>query len=266
MWADGRLAFALGQEKRAEIVRRQYLQIMLGKHGPRHPDTIYAMSGVITTMNQRDTEEGEKLARKAVQLCLENTTEDADFCRTMSVLADTLYQSSEYIESCSISKNAMERFSGSLGLDHPDVIVVRIDFAWSLFHAEKLAESEEIFRGLVLQNAQYVNMDNKLNIWSGLAIVLLGQGKVDEAIPWYEKAFQARLASYGPYSETVRTCGILGYWYNWQGRHNDALQLYRNMISSIKETNRLENDEQDPDELIAEIEQWIQEVQEVIED
>jgi tetratricopeptide (TPR) repeat protein len=260
--ADGRLAWALGQKKRAEILRRELLQIMLGLNGPRHPDTIIAMRDLIDTINQRDTEDAKKLARNTVQLCLENPTEDEQFCRSMSILIDTLYRSSEYVESCSVAKNAIERFSNSLGLDHPDVIEVRIDLAWSLLEAEKLAESEEIFQVLVLRNAEDGEIGNKSTIWSGLAEVLNRQGKVDEAITWHEKSFQATLASCGPCnSSIVNACGNLGFCYENQSRYSDALQLYRNMISSIKDMTRDEDDEQDPNELIAKIERWIRRVE-----
>ena len=42
-WADGRLAWELGQNKRAEILQRENLQIMLGLNGPRHPETLGAI-------------------------------------------------------------------------------------------------------------------------------------------------------------------------------------------------------------------------------
>jgi len=269
IWArsvDGRLAWALEQKKRAEILRRELLQIMLGLNGPRHPGTIIAMRDLIDTINQRDMEEAEKLARNTVQLCLENQTEDELSCGTMSTLTDTLFWSSEYVESCSIAKIAMERFSNSLGLDHPYVVKVRTDLAWSMLNAGELAESEEIFRGLVLRNAQEVEISVKLNTWTGLANVLKEQGKVDEAFTWYEKVLQARLASHGPCnSETVNACGNLGFCYEKQGRYNNALQLYRNMISSIKDTTVDENDERDPNEFIAKVERWIREVEEIAE-
>ena len=267
-WADGYLARALGQGKRAEILRREYLQIMLSLNGPRHPETIKAIRCLTDTINQRRTEEAEKLARNAVQLCLENPTEDEQSCGTMSTLADTLYRSSEYVESCSIAKNAMERFSNSLGLDHPDVVEVRCDLAWSMLKVGKLAESEEIFRDLDLRPSLYERefMLN-LNIWTGLATVLEEQGNVDDAITWHEKVFQASLASYGPCnSETVDACGRLGLCYAKQSRYSDALKLYRDMISNIKDTTIDENDERDPNEFIAEVEQWIQEVEEIAEE
>jgi tetratricopeptide (TPR) repeat protein len=266
-WADGRVARALGQEKRAEFLRREYLQISLGLNGLRHLDTIYAMRELTYSIIERDTEEAEKLARKTVQLCLEDPTGDEQSCYSMSVLTDILSRSSEYMESCSIARNAMGRFSGSLGQDHPDVIEVRISFAWSMLMAGKLAESEEIFRDLVLRNAQNGKISKTLNIWSGLAAALEQQGKVDEAITWYEKSFRARLASFGPCnSRTVSNCSDLGRCYENEGRYNDALQLYRNVISSIKETTGDENDEQDPNELIAKVERWIQEVKEIAEE
>jgi tetratricopeptide (TPR) repeat protein len=264
--ADGRLAWALGQKKRAEILRREVLQIMLGLNGPRHPDTISAMRTLIDTINQKHTEDTEKLARITVQLCLENPTEDDQSCQAMSMLADTLYWSSEYVESCSIAKIAMEKFSDLLGLDHPEIIKVRTEFAWSMLKAGKMAESEEIFQGLALRNAQDGIMSTKFNIWGGLAAVREEQGKIDQAIILDEKVFQARLASYGPCnSKTVDTCSYLGFCYEKKGRYGDALQLYRNMISSIKDSSRDENEEQDPNEFIAEVEQWIQNVEEIAE-
>jgi len=267
-WANGCLARALGQEKRAEILRREHLQIRLGLDGPRHTDTIHAMRQLIYSIAKRGTVEAEKLARNAVQLCLENPTADEEACSTMSVLADTLYKSSEYVESCSIAKNAMEKFGDSLGLDHPVLLEVQSDLAWSMLKAGKLAESEERFRDLDLRHPQDERRtNNNLNIWSGLATVLKKLGKVDEAITWYEKSFQAKLASYGACSSiTVRSCGYLGLCYEKQGRNGDALQLYRKMISSIKDTIRDKNDEQDPNELIAKVERWIQKEEEVAEE
>ena len=217
---------------------------------------------MIGTIGQRDAKEAEKLARNSVQLCLENSTEDEQSCLTMSALADTLYWLSDYVESCSIAKNAMDRFSNSLGLDHPSVIEIRSNFAWSLLEAGKLAESEEIFRILVLPNDQDGGLYNKLDIWIGLAHVLKRLGKVDEAITWYEKSFRANLASYGHRSsETVNAGGNLGSCYEAQGRDDDALQLYQNMISKIKDTTRDENDELDPNEWNARVERWIRRVE-----
>jgi tetratricopeptide (TPR) repeat protein len=260
-WADGCLALSLGQEKRAEILSREHLQIRLSLYGPRHTYTIHAMRQLIYSIARRGMGEAEKLARFAVQLCLENPPADEEACSAMSVLAKTLHRSSRYVESCSIAKNAIEKFSDSLGLDHPVLLAVQSDLSWSMLKAGKLAESEGRFRDLHLRYPQNERRTvEPLNIWSGLAAVLKEQGKVDEATTWYEKSFQAKLASYGACSSiTVNSCGCLRFCYEKQGRYDDVLQLYRKMISSIKDTTMDRNDE-DPNELIAKVEGWIEEV------
>jgi tetratricopeptide (TPR) repeat protein len=124
--------------------------------------------------------------------------------------------------------------------------------AWSLFNRGKVPESEKVFRALVSSySITAVEQSTKefANLSCGLAIALSEMGRKEEATVWFEKSWQVRISSFGAnHFASIATCFGLANCYEAQGRFEDVLKTYRQMIDKIRDAH------EDPNERIAELE------------
>jgi tetratricopeptide (TPR) repeat protein len=127
-----------------------------------------------------------------------------------------------------------------------------------------LHEGEKLFRALISFSAE--SRDGEWNylelstLYDGLALALMGTGRVEEAIHWYQKALEGWLICYGANDALAQeACWSLAWCYQDQGRYDDALKLYHQMIDKIRQSG------EDPDGANAEFEVEILRIQERME-
>jgi len=97
-------------------------------------------------------------------------------------------------------------------------------------------------------------------LYLGLARVLKGTGRVEEAIHWYQKSLEGWLICYGANDALTReACWSLAWCCQDQGRYDDALKLCHQMIDKIRQSG------EDPDGANAEFESEILRIQERME-
>jgi hypothetical protein len=226
------LGEVLGELKYSERIRRQVLQMSLVSYGPRHPNTMQALSHLGHTTSQMRKKEGEMLLRIAVQLSLQDPHQgDHINCAMMNKLAYTLNYNGSFDESYQITSFALERFTPLLA---PQQIYLVYDLqeqrAQSLLEVGRLVESEKHFRDLVVcyatSNMERLNSELS-NPWCGLANVLAQLGNRAEATGWYEKYIRMRISSdRGVDYALVITFYKLLACYQEQGRFDDTLTAY----------------------------------------
>jgi pentatricopeptide repeat protein len=238
---DAWLSELLGQNEEAERVRREILQIMLTHYGPRHFISMYALSVLGYSISTRGGEDGEKLLRTALQLSLEDPDGEPSYYTTICTildLASALQAKGAYEESLSISTNAVERFTPLLGSTHPLIRGLNERRAWSLLRTGILVESEKLFRDLVAfysVGKVETRGTDLANAWFGFANVLSKMGRLGDAIGWYEKCFQFSVTSYGAnHKESIALCYQFADCYEEQGRFDDALSVFRQMIHKLR--------------------------------
>jgi tetratricopeptide (TPR) repeat protein len=257
------LASGLRDDDTAERIHRELLQIHLTSSGPKHVDSIDAMRGLGSVIARRSLKEGEILLQTAVHLSLENPIQDdTQSCGAMEDLARALYRRNAYGgESLRIATLAMERFTPSLGIEHPEILRVRGQRAWIMAYMGKLIESEKLFRVVVsVYSREGRSTSEALDAWHGLAHVLLKMGQKDEAIAWNKKIFEFQLSRSGASHPDMRgDCNHLGDIYEERGRYGEALKLYHKMIDKIRESG------EDPNGAITEFETRISDVKEQME-
>lgn len=257
------LALDLQHNDTAERLHRELLQIYLTSSGPRHLDSIRTMGKLGKVIARRSLKEGEILLQTAVHLSLENSIdEDAQRCEAMEDLAYALCVGKGYEgEPLRIATLAAERFTPSLGTEHPMILMVQDQRAWIMARMGNLIESEKLFRVLVsLYSREGRSINKALDVWGGLAYVLWMTGQKDEAIAWYKKVFEFRLSRYGAsHPDTADSYCSLGDIYEECGRYDEALKLYHEMIDKIRESG------EDPHGTINELETRISDIKEQME-
>jgi pentatricopeptide repeat protein len=167
-------------------------------------------------------------------------------------------------EAYNISSNAIERFKDTLGLEHRDIFHLRMDLASNMLQLGKLHEGEKLYRALISFSDESqdgeMSCSDLSHLYDGLATVLKRTGRVEEAIHWYQKALEGLLTCYGANDILTRdNCWILASCYQDQGRYDDALKLYHQMIDKIRQSG------EDPDGANAEFEFEILRIQERME-
>jgi tetratricopeptide (TPR) repeat protein len=256
--AEAWLAEVLGNNDTSESLRRQILQITLASYGPKHWRAIFAMSDLGCAIPLWSTESGEILLRTAVQLSVEGSGRSADstnstanrcritanLVRIMANLVKMLKHKGAHEESHNIATKTIDAFAPVLGATNQELLEVKYLLAWNVYKLGRLQESEEQFRALASLYPAYdffksdetvFPRNTLLNVWSGLADVLWDMGKGNEAASWLEKSFRGALSIGRANSRTTEdTCRRLGSCYEINGRYNDALKLYNQMIDEIR--------------------------------
>jgi tetratricopeptide (TPR) repeat protein len=260
METDATIAYNLSQDGKAECLHRELLQISLTASGPRDGKTMALMVALGHTIagNKTKKVEGEMLLQTAMQLALD--TDD-------KIMSDAIYRLADAKpaeEAYDMITNAIERFRGTLGLRHRTIFLFQIDLAWTMLELGKLHEGEKLYRALIsfsteCRDGQW-SSSNLSDLYQGLAKALMRTGRVEEAIPWHQKALEGQLTCYGANDAlTQATCWSLGWCYEDQGRYDDALKLYHQMIDKIRQSS------EDLDGANAEFESEILRIQERME-
>jgi tetratricopeptide (TPR) repeat protein len=260
METDAIIAYNLGQNGKAECLRRELLQISLTTSGPRNDRTMALMVGLGHTIVGDKTKifEGEMLLQTVVQLALDTDDE---------IMSDAIYRlagAKPAEEAYNMITNAIERFRDTLGLSHPNIFLFQMDLAWNMLELGMLHEGEKLYRALISfstgsRDGEW-SRSNSSNLYHGLAKALMRTGRVEEAIHWYQKALEERLTCYGANDVLTRhTCRSLAWCYEDQGRYDDVLKLYHQMNDKIRQSG------EDPDGANAEFESEILRIQERME-
>jgi tetratricopeptide (TPR) repeat protein len=254
------IAYNLGQNGKAECLRRELLQISLTTSGPRNGNTMALMVELGEAMARDKTKkvEGEMLLQTAVQLALD--TDD-------KIMIDAMYRlaaGKPAEEAYDMITNAIGRFRDTLGPRYPTIFLLQMDLAWNMLKLGMLHEGEKLYRALISFSAESRDGEwsclELSNLYHGLAKALMRTGRVEEAIHWYQKALEERLTCYGANDVLTRhTCRSLAWCYQDQGRYDDALKLYHQMIDKIRQSG------EDPDGAYAEFESEILRIQERME-
>lgn len=235
---DAWLAGVLGQTQDCENTRREILQMILTTFGPRHPDTMQALSLLGHTISQTGTEWGGMLLRTAVELSLQDPyQEDFVNCAMMLDLAYSLNFNGAFEESYQAATNAREQFGSVLGPKHMLLIGLDEQRTWSLLEVGKLDESEDLVLELVeiyaTRNLGTHNSDVS-NAWCGLGNVLAKKGQREEATSWYEKYIHMRISSeLGIDTAFIQTAYKLIYCYQEQDRLDDVMDVYHQMMDKF---------------------------------
>lgn len=235
MDVEADLAERLGENDKAESLRRDHLQIKLGTSGPRSRDTIKAMVrlGYVCAENIYNKASAERLLQTSVQLAFDDPSLNDELrCRSVRELA----LSKPTKEAYGMQENAIEKFGNTLGSQHWMIVDLQKSLAWNMMEMGRLEESEKLYRTLVSererQRGDYPNFD----LYRGLAEVLKELGNFEEATIYSEKILDLRLRTYGvDHQATLRECFRLGDCYEELNRFNDSLRLYQQMIDRIRQ-------------------------------
>jgi len=240
--SDARLSELLGHRENAENGLREILQILLTTYGPRHFNSMRALSLLGSLISRKGSEGGEMLLRTALQLSLEDPESDSNCFAaifTMRDLADALYSRGDLEESLRIASGAVERFGPLLGANHACILELETSRAWSLLHSGNLDESEKLFGNLAALHSVEKEEEDRRDLvgpWLGLAHVCSRRGDFEHAIGWYEKCFGLGIPVYGVYPNAlVEASYQLADWYENHRLFVDALRVYQRLISEIRE-------------------------------
>jgi tetratricopeptide (TPR) repeat protein len=233
----------LGNFPEAERIYRQSLQIRLNNYGPKDNRTLETMrilGFVLANGNHKRNSEAQKLLRTTVQIYNESSdSHEAAMCQAARYLARILWELKLYDDSYQVEQAALLRFEASLGPRHTEVLKIRLGLGWTLYTEGKFEESEKEFRSLLALRSQSGSQlkFELLPTLNGLAQSLWKLSRFEEAISCAERVFRGFTEIFGPENRahSSRVCDRLGYYYEVQGRAEDAVELYQQMIKMLQE-------------------------------
>jgi tetratricopeptide (TPR) repeat protein len=233
----------LGNFPEAERIYRQSLQIRLNNYGPKDNRTLEAMrvlGFVLANGSHKRNSEAQKLLRATVQIYKESPdSNEPAMCQAARFLARILFALKLYDDSYQVGQAALLRFGASLGPRHREVLNIRLGLGWTLYGEGKFEESEKEFRSLLALRSQSGRQLKRelLSVLSGLEHSLWKLNRFEEAISCAEKVFRGFTETFGPENgaHSSRACDRLGYYYEVQGRAEDAVGLYQQMIKMLQE-------------------------------
>jgi tetratricopeptide (TPR) repeat protein len=233
----------LGNNEEAERIYRQSLQIRLNNHGPKDRRTLEAMrmlGVVLANGNHTRISEAQKLLRTTIQIYKKSLdSHEATMCQAAASLAWILLRLKLYDDSYQVGQAALLRFGASLGPQHSEVLNIRLGLGWTLYGEGKFEESEKEFRSLLALRSQSGRQLKRelLSVLSGLEHSLWKLNRFEEAISCAEKVFRGFTETFGPEDRANSSwaCDRLGYYYEVQGRAEDAVELYQQMIKILQE-------------------------------
>jgi tetratricopeptide (TPR) repeat protein len=250
-----------------ETMSRQLVQINLAQLGPKHPDTIDAMSRLAISMRlRRRYIESEKLQRIAVKLSYEVHTEDYDvICWSFIDLARGFEDQAYFEDAIKYYLLAAERAREFLGDEHTTTMACNRSIGRTLRRKGVIRESEELLFATTKLQTKALGEDHVETLWTmfELGCTLCESDKDQEGAGalWLEKCFQKGLDIFEPkHSLTIYSCDSLGICYERQGRYDDALALYHKLLNNVRDAEGAE------DPTISKIQGWIDKVHEFIEE
>lgn len=192
-WVKIKLANAVQQSGRleeAEKMQRDMLDLQLEMYGPRHPDTIVAMSNLAATLGDLgQLEEAEKLQRDVLSL--------------------------------------QREISGPV---HPDTIIAMSNLGATLADRGQLDEAEKMQRDVLALRLEIFGPKNRGTIRAmiNLASTLCDLGQFDGAQKLQRDALALRLEISGQrHPDTLKTSFALSFTLCLLGQREEALQLLR---------------------------------------
>jgi tetratricopeptide (TPR) repeat protein len=231
----------LGNDEEAERIYRQSLQLRLNNHGPKDRRTLEAMRmlGVVLAKgNHTRSSEAEKLLRATVQIYKETSdSPEAAMCQASGDLGWLQWTLTLDVDSYQVGQAALLRFESYLGPRHPAVLKIRLGLGWNLYGEGKFEESEREFRFLLALHSQS-GSQSKLElqfILNGLAHSLWKLSRFEEAFLCIGRVIRGFREIFGPEDTgSSPACDRLGYSYEVQGRSEDAVELYWQMIKMLQ--------------------------------
>ena len=237
MFLMARILKHFGHIEYAEVLCRQVLQIRLQLYGPRDFRTQRAMKDLADVVGRRKRIiEEETLLRSALQL-LGNSGPRENMCVVMQNLSFNLCEQKRFEESSSLAQYTVELSKLVFGVGHPEALAAESEFAEILNKQGRCAESVCLLRTIVSQQLELLGDNDRDTLISigRLAEALMKMDQTQEAIAWGEKAFRGHLETIGPDTAWIlRCCYNLEECYKRQKRYADALELYQQLIGSLR--------------------------------
>lgn len=190
-----------GNYKKAEQLFRDLVDIYQQQFGQMTPETLSLrhfhglVLGEIGRFSEAEREDRETLALKIAVL----GKEDIDVFATQCNLARDLYGLGRFDEAETECRKALSTFQNILGEGHPDVLKCRNILACALDAERKLVDAEAEHRA-VLSLLEKAGIDDDVFIYQtcyNLALPLIRQGKLDEALAFAQRSLEGRLRLFG---------------------------------------------------------------------
>jgi tetratricopeptide (TPR) repeat protein len=262
----------LGEREREIEIFRELLQICLCRYGTRSRDTLDIIQSLGYALHASGQhEEAATIFCICIQLdCVispytaRTMIDDQNALQVMSMWAICLNKLQRYEDSTTVWNTAERWFKDSMGLESPLYWEYLGEKAQILGLEGQLLESEAILRTILTHTPGHPDLDI-INATYRLANLLQDTGRVEEAVPLWEKIFLEDTEIYGiAHKYTISECGDLGFCYAELGRYDDAVRHFQQTIEILHLIE--DGDPASRDAYTQDLRGWISEVEEMKEE
>ncbi|CAN9136185.1 unnamed protein product [Alternaria alternata] len=184
----------LDDERSAEILLRELVQITLTTLGPKHGKTISVMLDLCFTMVEPERySESEELRRVALELSSDATDiSDRGKCDTRYNLGISLYEQGKYADSEALLRETAKMSEKLLGIEHKKTIRCKILLCQVLIHRKLLSESHDILLEIIEVQIKKLGeiRGSTIRAMADLSVVLIEMRNMDEAYKWMKQALR----------------------------------------------------------------------------
>jgi tetratricopeptide (TPR) repeat protein len=233
----------LGFVAEEEAIRRQVLQIRLTTCGMRHPETIFALENLGSTLEALERHgEARQLLEASLHFRLERRKNSGYSLRTqhnillwdVNGLAQTLRKNGRYDESENVLDFAHDSLADATRLRSWNSFEYHYERACIYRLQKRFENSEKILRGLLKYHLNYMAAGTSIRSMYELAKILVETGRHREAASWRKKEYLLRVKIYGlTHHYAINYCKCVGFCYADQSRYNEGKLFFEEVIEML---------------------------------
>ena len=198
----------------AEKQSRRQLEICMKRHGLEHPETKHSYDNLTNALDQQGKpKEAEASAKMSLEICVSiYGWEHKETMEALWNIALVHLDLRNFVAAESEFEKLVNTKSKLYGREDPQTIKSGVQLAWCLQQAKKWDLSEHHYRWLREAQIKIAGEDDPLatSITNNLGCVLDDQGKLDESLAFFHKAYEGRKRLHGPRAHlTLKTMWTL---------------------------------------------------------
>ena len=213
----------------AEKQSRRQLEICMKRHGVEHPETKYSYDNLTHALDQQGKpKEAEGFGKMSLEICV-------------SIYGWEHRQIHLDLRNFGAAESEFEKLvnikSKLYGREDPQTIKSGVQLAWCLQQAKKPDQSEYHYRWLREAQIKIGGEDDPsvTSITNNLGCVLDDQGKLEESLAFFHKAYEGRKRMHGPRAHmTLRSIWTLALVLTESGRAEKAEEWYERYHSASR--------------------------------
>ncbi len=224
--AAGRLDQSIEIYEKAQKIREAKLLMS----GPDAINLMHNLSVAYLTSNRLNDaiplfERTRELQKKSMR------DDDPDALATMNGLAAAYFKDGQITKAISMFERVLELHKSKFDEDHPQTLSVMANYASILRKINQTEKAIAIYCQILKLGRLSESHPLRLNAMNGLGMAYKSAGRIDEAIPIYEKTLELRKAKLSTnHPDTLGSMTNLAVAYKAAGKFLEAIPIYKEQL------------------------------------